>query len=74
MSDFWTKKEVIGSITKNKREEIVISKCERKDKEYLDIRIHTKTNNSGETYLYTPKGINLELDKKDKLIDLLKQI
>lgn len=74
MSDFWDEKEIIGSIEKNKREVIMISKCKRKDKQYLDIRIHTKTNSSGDTYLHTPKGINLELDKKNELIDLLNQM
>lgn len=74
MSDFWDKKEIIGSITKNKKDEIIISKCERNKKEYIDIRIHSKTKDSGDTYLYTSKGINLDINKKDKLIDLLKQI
>lgn len=74
MSDFWDKKEVIGSITKNKREEVVISKCERKDTQYLDIRIHSKTKESGDVYLPTSKGINLEINKKDMLVDLLNKI
>lgn len=74
MSEFWDNQDIIGTIIKNKREEIVLSKCKRKDKEYVDIRIYSKTANSGDVHIPTSKGINLDIDKKDRLIDLLNQI
>lgn len=46
MSKFWDKQEEIGRVTKNKKEEIVVSKCERQGKEYLDVRIYTTTKDS----------------------------
>ena len=39
MSNFWDLQETIGTLEKNKRENIVISKCKRNNKEYLDVRM-----------------------------------
>ena len=38
MSNFWDSQEILGTIQKNKRENIVISKCKRNNKEYTDVR------------------------------------
>lgn len=73
-SNFWSKIEQIGCIEKNKKEKIVVSRCERNDKKYLDVRIHSKNKYDGDEYLHTPRGITLEVDKIDKLVDLIKQV
>lgn len=74
MSNFWEEQEAIGSITKNKKEEVVISRCMRNNKQYLDIRIHSKSKDEESVFYPTSKGITLEVDKKDILIDLLTKI
>lgn len=73
MSNFWDLQETIGTLEKNKRENIVISKCKRNNKEYLDVRIHAKTKDS-DNYVPTSKGFNIESIKTHKLLDILKHI
>lgn len=59
MSSFWDKQEEIGRVTKNKREEVVVSMCERQGKEYLDVRIYAQAKDS-DTYVPTSKGFSVE--------------
>lgn len=74
MSNFWDEQEAIGSVDKNKREKIVVTKCKRNGKEYLDARIYTSKSESSHEYIPTTKGFNIEKEKKDKLLDLLKLV
>ena len=60
MDKFWEIQDIIYEIQKNKHEKIVVSKCYRKGKYYLDVRIHLE---KGGTYNPTSKGFTLELEK-----------
>lgn len=60
MSSFWDKQETIYEIEKNKREKIVVSKCTRQGKDYMDYRIYA--DKDGE-YVPTSKGYTLETEK-----------
>lgn len=76
MSNFWDNQIIIGTIEKNKNENVVISTCERNGKQYLDIRIHAKSKNS-EEYVPTSKGMNMENSRLKELrecLDLIKDI
>lgn len=64
MSSFWDSQKTIFEIEKNKREKIVVSKCTRQGKEYLDYRIYA--DKDGE-YIPTSKGYNLEFSKAVEL-------
>ena len=64
MASFWDSQETIFEIEKNKREKIVVSKCTRQGKEYLDYRIYA--DKDGE-YIPTSKGYNLEFSKAVEL-------
>lgn len=72
MSNFWDKQDIIGSIKKNKREEIIVSKCERNNNEYIDIRINAKSEN--DERIPTSKGFNLKKEKLKEFLELLKII
>lgn len=65
LSTFWDTQDIIIEKEKNKREKIVVSKCTRQNKTYLDFRIHAKKDDS---YVPTSKGINLEIDKAKELL------
>ena len=65
MDKFWETQDIIYEIQKNKHEKIVVSKCYRKEKYYLDIRIHLE---KGGTYGPTSKGFTLELEKAITLL------
>lgn len=73
MSNFWDNQKTLGSIEKNKNENIVVSICERKDIEYLDVRIHTKSKDS-EKYIPTSKGFNVKIEKVKDFLELLETI
>lgn len=64
MANFWDTQETIYEVEKNKREKVVVSKCTRQGKEYLDYRIYT--DKDGE-YIPTAKGYNLEYNKAVEL-------
>lgn len=71
MSSFWDTVEILHEINKNKREKIVVSKCSRQNKEYIDYRIHVEKD--GE-YVPTSKGYNLEIDKAIELSSIIYNI
>lgn len=73
MSNFWDSQEILGTIQKNKRENIVISKCKRNNKEYTDVRIYAK-NKDNDNYIPTSKGFNIENVKIKELLDILNLI
>lgn len=73
MSSFWDSQEIIGTIQKNKRENIIVSKCKRNDKEYTDVRIYAKSKDN-DTYIPTSKGFNIEDTKRKELLDILNRI
>ena len=73
MSNFWDNQNTIGSIEKNKNENIVISTCERNNNKYLDVRIHIKSKDSNE-YVPTSKGFNVKIEKLKELLELLETI
>ena len=64
MANFWDTQETICEVEKNKREKVVVSKCTRQGKEYLDYRIYA--DKDGE-YIPTSKGYNLEFNKAVEL-------
>ena len=43
-NNFWDEEEIINEIDKNKNQKIVIKKCFRQGKEYIDFRIYAKIN------------------------------
>ena len=73
MSNFWYNQNIIGSIEKNKNENIVVSTCERNNNKYLDVRIHIKSKDSNE-YVPTSKGFNVKIEKLKELLELLETI
>ena len=73
MSNFWDNQNIIGSIEKNKNENIVVSTCERNNNKYLDVRIHIKSKDSNE-YVPTSKGFNVKIEKLKELLELLETI
>ena len=73
MSNFWDNQNTIGSIEKNKNENIVVSTCERNNNKYLDVRIHIKSKDSNE-YVPTSKGFNVKIEKLKELLELLETI
>lgn len=66
MSNFWDSQKEIKRITKNKKDEVVVTECTRQGKTYLDFRIHTKKEN--DEFIPTTKGFNLEKDKAEELL------
>lgn len=73
MSNFWSKEEEIGRVKKNKNNEIVVKKCERKNIEYLDVRIYSYDNYT-DNFVPTSKGFNIEVDKAKELLDFIQQV
>ena len=73
MSNFWDSQEIIGSIEKNKNENIVVSICQRKENKYLDVRIHTKSKDNN-NYIPTSKGFNVKIEKIKDFLELLETI
>lgn len=69
---FWDKQELILSTDKNKREKIIVSKCERQNKEYLDFRTHIYIDDK---FVPSSKGFTLEFNKaKDFLSEIIEKI
>lgn len=69
MSNFWDKQDTIGSVKKNKREEIVVCKCERNNNEYVDVRINAISDDN--KHIPTSKGFSLKKEKFKELIEIL---
>lgn len=65
-SSFWDTQEMILEKEKNKREKVVVNKCTRQNKTYLDVRIYAEKENNN--YIPTAKGFNLEIDKAKELL------
>lgn len=57
MSDFWTSQDEIITVDKNKKEVIKAFKCERQEKEYIELRIFTRNNEDDTEHKLTKKGI-----------------
>lgn len=72
MSNFWNKQEIVGRVDKNKREQVVVSKCERQGKEYLDVRIYAKLSNNDET-VPTSKGFAIEKEMAKEIESLMQE-
>lgn len=72
MSNFWDKQEIIGRVTKNKKEEVVVSKCERQGKHYVDVRIYVKTEGKEET-IPTSKGFAVEKEMAKEIKTLMQR-
>lgn len=72
MSNFWDKQEEIGRVTKNKREEVVVSKCERQGKHYVDVRIYAKKDSDSES-VPTSKGFAIERDMAKEIKTLMQR-
>lgn len=70
-TSFWEKHEVIAEIEKNKREKVIVAKCERQGKEYMDYRIYVEKDDS---YVPTSKGYTLELSKAIELSNIVNNI
>jgi len=65
--------EIIKDIEKNKREIIRIEISEYNNKEYINIRVWYKDDDSGE-YKPTQKGVAVRLDKYNELMEGLNQV
>lgn len=63
-ANFWDTQEVITEIEKNKKEKVVVSKCTRQGKEYIDYRIYADKDGQ---FVPTAKGYNLEINKAIEL-------
>ena len=72
MSNFWDKQEIVGRVDKNKREQVVVSKCERQGKEYLDVRIHAKLSTNDEI-IPTSKGFSVEKSIGKEILTLMQE-
>jgi hypothetical protein len=65
--------KIIKDIEKNKREIIRIEISEYNGKEYINIRVWYKDNDSGE-YKPTPKGVAVIFEKYGELMEGLKGV
>ena len=70
-NNFWDEEEIINEIDKNKNQKIVIKKCFRQGKEYIDFRIYAKIN---EEYTPTQKGFNIGIEKTIEIKNALENI
>lgn len=68
---FWDTHEIIAEIEKNKREKIVVAKCSRQGKDYIDYRTYAEKDG---VYVPTAKGYNLELNKAAELSAVVNNI
>lgn len=74
MAKFWDVEEVIQVITKNTLEDIVIKKCEKNNKVYVDLRIHKKNDPEDTTSSPTQKGVVIPADQIEVVSDTLYSI
>ncbi|NLX76343.1 MAG: transcriptional coactivator p15 [Clostridiaceae bacterium] len=73
MASFWDKEELLGSITKNSREEIQIKQVSKNGREYVDIRTFWYDSND-DTYKPSQKGVAIPLESIDDLKSILENI
>ena len=73
MASFWDKEELLGSITKNSREEIQIKQVSKNGREYVDIRTFWY-DSSDDTYKPSQKGVAIPLESIDDLKSILENI
>ena len=64
--------EMIGEITKNSKEKILVSINEYKGFRYVDLRVHYEQSNTGE-YKPTQKGIALSEKVIPEIIEKLQE-
>lgn len=69
---FWDKQTTIGTVKKNKVENLIVSVCEIDNKKFIDIR--TYRHFKDDEYKATSKGITLPFNKKQELLDILNKI
>jgi len=66
--------QIIGHFQKSKSSSIQVSLVEWQDAIYLDIREVIPTDQSGEQFIMTRKGVRFRADLATNLIDLLREL
>lgn len=73
MADFWDKEETLGKLPKNNKEEFVIKRVSKNNKDYLDIRVFWLDTNTNE-FKPSQKGVAIPIDMIDELKQILDNI
>lgn len=73
MASFWDKEELLGTVTKNSREEIHVKKVSKNGKEYVDIRTFWYDPDE-DTYKPSQKGVTVPLEVVPELKNILQNV
>jgi Transcriptional Coactivator p15 (PC4) len=66
--------QIVGHFQKSKSASIQVSLVEWQDATYLDIREVVPSDQSGEQFIMTKKGVRFRADLAANLIDLLREL